>query len=482
MDKRFSWFRQDPAPQPLSPDDARVWMRWRSLPSRESWSLSRIRDGLFRRLNREDIQAIATLFLAITVFMLMTNFAFRLRSQTVFGPHLGADFVTFYNAGKIFLTHPHEKIYDAELQARMWRELFPDHRVEQDFLPYSRAPFLIGIFSALSQVSYPLAYLIWIALGTGLYFWGFQLLWDSLKAIPGEAYHPAALLAASFMPFIVESLAGGQTSALGFFALAAAIAFERRQRMRLSGFVLALLCYQPALLVFVLPMLIVTRRTQTLEGFTLGGLMWGGLSWLLVGTAGMAAYGRTLLFYVAHSTGEAVEFRLWKYIDVNTFFRLLIGERGAIALILAGGVFAVVLVRLLGFWFGAERKSKNYQSLLWAATITWTLAVGLFVGIHDATLLAIAAMLMIHFFYTRAKEGAEPLPADFQLLLVALYLTPWITQPLAKHLGVQAFTPTLICLGMYQFRLLKAARRPPAKPLPQPPPAKPTMNDSVDDW
>ncbi|MFN0085441.1 MAG: glycosyltransferase 87 family protein [Blastocatellia bacterium] len=440
-----------------------------------------MKEEIFHRLNRADIQAIATLFLAITAVMLMTNFMVRLQSRTVFGPNFGADFATFYNAGKIFNSQPPEKIYDAGLQRRLSADLFPDNRVEHNYLPYSQAPFLIGIFSLLARLDYTLAYLIWIVLSGGLYFIGFHFLWGTLKSMPRVNYGTGLLLAASFMPFIVECLAGGQTSAIGFFGLAAAIAFERRGSLRLSGFVLSLLCYQPALLILVLPMLIFTRRTRTLSGFLMGSALWGGLSGLLMGRAGCVEYGRTLLLYVTHSIGETNEFRLWKYVDFNTSLRLLFGDQGAWTLILSAGLFLAVLFMLIGFWWRAERRSRNYQSLLWSAAITWTLTTGLFVGIYDATLLVVSLMLTAHFFYSRADEGGEPLAPELRLLMVCVYLIPWITQPAAKLLGIQLYTPVLVCLGWYQFRLLRRAKLLPAKPALQTA-GEGSLSENIDEW
>ncbi|MDX2032295.1 MAG: glycosyltransferase 87 family protein [Blastocatellia bacterium] len=481
MDKRFSWFRQAPEPRQPRPQGIRGLLQGLRLPPASEWSVERVREEIFLRLNREDIQAIATLFLAITAVMLMTNFMVRLQSRTIFGPHLGADFATFYNAGQIFNSHPPEKIYDAELQRQFSEALFPDNRLEQSYLPYSRAPFLVGIFSLFGRMNYTFAYLLWIVMAGALYFFGFRLLWGSLKSMEQEERGTALLLSVSFMPFIVECLAGGQTSAIGFFSLAAAIAFERRNSLRLSGFTLSLMCYQPALLIFILPMLIVTKRTRTLDGFLLGGALWGGLSWLLVGKAGCIQYAKVLLSYLAHSIGEASDFKLWKYVDLNTFLRLLLGERGAWALIISAGVFLAAALTLIRFWWGAERRSKNYQSLLWSATITWTLVAGLFVGIYDSTLIVISLLLTAHFFYSRAGEEEEPLPPDFQILLVLIYLLPWVTQSSAQWIGVQLYSPALLCLGAYQFRLLKQARLPRPKPAPQAPEKSP-MNDSNDDW
>ncbi|MGH9853500.1 MAG: glycosyltransferase family 87 protein, partial [Blastocatellia bacterium] len=213
------------------------------------------------------------------------SFATQASGRTVFGPQLGADFGAYYIAGKIFNSVSPGRIYDRDLQRKFYHELFPSAPPGEE-LPYVNAPFFALPFPVLARLEYPLAYLIWILISLGLYVSGFTLLWRTLDAMPEDTYLVALLLALSFMPFLAECLAGGQTSAFGFFFLALAISCERRGRPLMSGAALSLCLYKPTLLLLILPMLVITRRFSTIAGFVIGGLLLAATSLLVVGWQG----------------------------------------------------------------------------------------------------------------------------------------------------------------------------------------------------
>jgi hypothetical protein len=414
---------------------------------------------LIRRLNTSDIRAICVLVLALFTCILASTFAVRLGSRTVFGPNFGADFGGFYIAGLTYNEHPAGSIYDHEAQRVTYARLFPDDKT-QAYLPYTHAPFLIAPLSQLARLNYPVAYFLWIVISVGLYLQGFLFLRGSLKAIPKETQTTSLLLALSFMPFLLECVAGGQTSALGFFSIAAAIGLERRNRMILSGMSLALCCYQPNLLLLIVPMLVFTRRIKTIDGFLIGTALAAIVSMLLVGAEGCIEYLKTLR-PITHGSGET-GYKLWKYVDAHSFAKLLGEPNDNINLILPIAVLLLVLSLFVRFWRGAERKSKNYQSLLWSATITWTLVANLSIGIYDTALAVIGALLTAHVFFSRSGQEPNPLPVTYQIILFLVYLTPWITQPIARLMGFQLFTPVLALLGVYQFYLLWKMNTPPA--------------------
>src|SRR5262249_6249751 len=122
--------------------------------------------------------------------------------------------------------------------------------------------------------------------------------------------------------------------------------------------------------------------------------------------------------------------------------------------ILSSVILLVIVSLLFQVWWDAERRSKNYQSLVWSVTITWSLVVNAYIGICDATLLVVSAILTAHFLLVRYRESEEPLDPAFKIILLLVYIVPWITQPIAKFTGVQIFTLVLALLGGYQFYLL----------------------------
>ena len=243
------------------------------------------------------------------------------------------------------------------------------------------------------------------------------------------------------MPFLVECLAGGQTSAFGFFCLAAAIVSERKGRLFVSGLILSLCAYKPTLLLLIVPMLLITRRYKTLLGFFAGLAVLAIVSLLTVNVDGLVGFINTLLYFTTASTSVVSGLRTWKYVDVNSFFRLLTGEHVYLRWFLTGAAFLFGLPFLVKTWW-----HPSDRNLVWAITIASTLVLNLYVGIYDSTLVVLSALLTADVLY-RTYHGK--LPASYKLILVLVYVVPWMTQPLARVTGVQVFTVVLAGFAWY---------------------------------
>ncbi len=408
----------------------------------------RVEDLIEHRLNRPYIQFICLLVLAIYLVVLAVSFATNVRGRTIFGPYLGADFGAFYIAGRIFNTHAPDRVYDAELHHHLYHEQFPDAPPDSH-LPYLNAPFFILPFTVLARLPYAWAYFLWLALSVVLYVGGFSLIWRTLNGIPRDAWLFAFLLSLSFMPFLVECLAGGQTSAIGFFCLALVIFGERRGHYILSGVAISLCAYKPTLLVLILPMLVITRRYLTVLGFVAGCGLLTLTSLLLVGWQGFLAYINTLLSYT-NATSGASGLRNWKYVDINSFFRLLLGDYPYLRWTLTGVVSVIVLPLLFRLWWKADRKQPSAPSLVWALTLTWTMVLNIYLGIYDTTLAVLSVLLMTDVLYRQEDGNRLPLSPAYKLILLLLYVVPWITQPIARLSGIQLYTLVLALLGIYQ--------------------------------
>lgn len=409
-----------------------------------------VRSLIERRLNRPYIQFICLLVLAVCLVMLVASFATSVRGRTIFGPYLGADFAAFYIAGKIFNTHSPGRIYDAGLHHQLYQKQFPDDQLDSQ-LPYVNAPFFVLPFTVLARLPYTWAYLFWVVLSLALYFAGFTIFWRTLERIPRDARSIALLLALSFMPFLVECLAGGQTSAVGFFFLALAISSEHRGRHILGGLAISLCAYKPTLLVLAVPMLVITRRYKTLLGFAVGCALLAFVSLLAVGWQGSLGFINTLLYFTNASTSAASGLRSWKYVDINSFFRLLLSHHANLRWTMTAAAFLLVVPFLFRLWRLSDLKRRDEQSLVWALTITWTLVLNLYVGIYDSTLVVLSVLLTTDVLYRRADNDQLGLPETFKFILLLLYAVPWITQPIARLTQFQPYTLALALLGSWQL-------------------------------
>lgn len=95
-------------------------------------------EAINRRLRRADIQPICLLILAIYSIMLILSFVTQEKGRTAFGPQLGADFQQFYVAGVIFNSQGPGRIYDRDLQRRLYHELFPDTAPDTELPMFTR--------------------------------------------------------------------------------------------------------------------------------------------------------------------------------------------------------------------------------------------------------------------------------------------------------------------------------------------------------
>lgn len=410
----------------------------------------RLKQLLESRTRPHYLKLISSLVILVQLALLIVTFLTQQHNQTRFGPLLGADFASFYTAGTIFNLESPAAVYIATVQDTTYHQLFPTVPADAR-LPYANAPFLTLLFAQLAQLPYPLAYLSWLLLTLTLYVGSFLLLWQTLDALPRHRKSTILLLALSFMPFLVEGWIGGQTSILAFGAIALAIYLERQQRPLRSGAVLSLCLYKPTLLVLIVPMLLLTRRIRTIVGLASGVVVLSALSWLIVGSTGLMNYLNMLLFFKNAAVNSESGLKIWKYIDGNSFFRLLLNDYPTVQTVLAATLFGTGLLCLAWRWWQRPSGNPDTDAALWSLTITGTLVFNLYVGIYEATLLVLSLLLFTHVCYRRAVQSERALSDSYKVLLILLYLTPWVSQWVAQTARLQLFTMVLLALGIYQW-------------------------------
>jgi hypothetical protein len=291
---------------------------------------------------------------------------------------------------------------------------------------------------------------MWIFVSIGLYVCGFQLVRKTFHTIPHDASTVALLLALSFEPFLMECVIGGNSSAFGFFAIALALFLDRKRKFMLSGMALGLCLYKPTFLLLILPMVVFARRIRLLYGFIICGILLAGISYLAIGKQPCIDYVNILLGTSRLSIGSQDFFRTFKYVDIFSFFRLLLRGSSPYDMISAVIIILVSLPFLIKFWVKLDHLDDKRRDLVWAFTITLTAVFNLHFGIYDSIIVVLAILLTTNVLYI--KNGAA-LPPVFRSLIIVLYLTPWITQLIAGFMGFQLMTVVLILTGGYQYFL-----------------------------
>lgn len=427
--------------------------------------LTQCHDAVERRLNRRYIQSICCLVLAVYLIVQAIAFTTNEGGRTTFGPYLGPDFATFYVAGSIFDSYTPERLYDVNLHTQLYRTLFPGMPPGTES-PYANAPFFVLPFAMLAHLPYQWAYFIWMLISIGLYFGGIKLLWETFDSIPRDAWLTTLLLAFSFTPFLIEGLSGGQVSVFSFFWLALALHLERQGHQVLSGAAVAFCAYKPTLLVLILPMLVITRRMAALRGFAIGSLGLALLSFLAVGWQGCRNYLDMLLLFLNVSTGAESGLRTWKYVDINSFSRLLTSGHTYARWVIVFVFTGITLPPLFRTWWKADCKRKEVRSLHWSSAIAWTLVLNVYLGIYDSILIVVSVLITTDILCRKAMDDQPGITSAYKYLLLLLYIIPWITQPVAILTGIQLYTLVIAAFGFYLIRLLGGAIESESRALP----------------
>jgi hypothetical protein len=395
---------------------------------------------LHQFLPRRRVVFAAGAIVAVSVALLAVEFA---HNRTIFGNDLGGDFSSLYVAGKILARHGPDRLYDLDLQSRLYHELIPGNPPNVS-LPYGYPPAVAAALRPLTALPYVWAVGIWTLVSGLLYLAGVGFLWLACRDIPPRDRFPAAMLCVAFEPFVIECLHGGQLSTVAFAATCAAIFCLRRGKLFAAGAAMGLLAYKPTLLLF-LP-LVLGRDRKILAGAGATILAGAGLSLWTAGIQGCTAFFRLMIAY-ARSTAGNGGFSRWKYVDLSAFSKLLLRQPDAPTWIVPAMGAAAIMVFL---WRLSRRSSdRSFDLSIWAMALTATLVLNLYVGIYDSVLIVPALWLAAEEVYRRM--GA--MTSTFQWLLLAVFISPWISQFLAGSIGLQIDTLALLAVGGYQLSL-----------------------------
>jgi hypothetical protein len=144
--------------------------------------------------------------------------------------------------------------------------------------------------------------------------------------------------------------------------------------------------------------------------------------------------------------------RLWKYIDLNAFSHAIPGGRST-----AGLVILACLTCGVGAWLAlllwkSAKAGAPAQSLAWAATLTWTLLLNVYVPRYDSILAAISLILTLAALQALGWHKAW---GRMVFLALVVFAATWITEEIARSYKVQILTIVLFVLGVAQLVLLR---------------------------
>ena len=400
---------------------------------------------------QREARAFAWISLTVAVIICTISVLRGFHGQTFMGRPLGGDFVQFYVAGKILNQFEPARLYDMDLEVRLQHEAVPEMSASQ-MLVFASAPAVALIYRPFALLPYRWGYVAWLVFSISLYAAALVLV---IRSVPlsNEHRRTGFLLGLSAVPFLLETWIGGQISVLAVSTLALFVFFRSRNSSFLAGAALALALFKPTLVAIPILMLLVGRCWRMLGGVVAAAMALGLVSFLTVGTAGCIAWIRTLQFYggIASGTGSALHRN--KYVDLGSFFHLILGDPSLVAQILAL-IGALGGLATLGYaWWRSGKWSSAAQSLLWSATLAAALVVNVYTPIYDTTLVVIPVALCAPVVFGKSQVVQD----GFTAWLLLVIMVPWLTQAVAEFLRFQPFT--LVLAGFAGWALRQAWRQ-----------------------
>ena len=397
-----------------------------------------------------EARTLSLMAIAVALIVCGLSIVRGFQGETFMGRPLGGDFVQFYVAGKILNQYQPARLYDLALEVPLQHEAAPGTPKDQ-MLVFASAPYAGLIYRSFAALPYVWAYVAWLIFSAALYSTAVLLLLGSVE-LSAEQRKTGFLLGIGSMPFLMETWIGGQISVLGFLALALFVFCRARNRRFVAGLALALALFKPTLIAIPVLMLLCGRRWRMLGGVLTGAVAFGLASLATVGIKGFGAWLDTLQFYGRLATGGAAALRRNKYVDLGSFFHLLLGNASTLAEVLAAVVAVAGLATLAAAWWRSSAWSAASRDLLWAATLSAALVCNVYTPIYDTILVGPAVALTAGVMLKRGVREREV----FAGWLVLLYLVPWLTQSFAEFLRFQPFT---LILAGFAWWTLSLARR-----------------------
>lgn len=378
----------------------------------------------------------------------------RYKAGARFENLLPIDFVYFYGIGRLANEFPVSHFYDLKLQLQVFNSIFPLHGEAWGASPY---PPLVGrFFSLYARFSIATAYYMWLVTSLALYLTGVVA---TLKAVfPREKLKSSLVIcfALAFPSFLYFTLIVGQIGTIAVFAFGVGIYQEQKSRPFAAGLALSVLAYKPTLLVLLLPMLLLTRRFRALAGFVGGVFGWIAVTTLICGWQIWADWIRVLTIFAGRDgiSGKSLVKR-WGYVDLYSFWHL-IGAGSGRGLLLLFVLIVTLLVWLAVLFWRSTSIGRPQQLLLWAAVLTWTLLINVYVPYYDVVLVVLPIVLALG---ALGELDQLKTRTSVTILGLAIFVTSAFSEAYAERYSVQPLTILLLVLALFETASLQRALR-----------------------
>lgn len=214
------------------------------------------------------------------------------------GELLGGDFIAFYVGGTLF-DEEREQLYDLDHQREVRADILgsADDALDGE-LPFVYPPLVAALLAPLSRLPFQQAFLIWTLLGSVVGLAALLCLTIRSGASDLVPIPIVLLVCIGYVPFVVDTIFGGQAAWLGLALLAVVAVAVLHENDILAGAAMSLSYYKPPLFLLFLIVLLIARGRRFLVGFGAGAAILVGLTLASVGIDGLMSYWSTVSGYV----------------------------------------------------------------------------------------------------------------------------------------------------------------------------------------
>lgn len=376
------------------------------------------------------------------------------------GTIVGSDFIAFFTAGKLYLSHNLQHLYDLPTQYLFQKSIVAPI-FYKGFTPYINPPFAVPFFAIFSHSSYLSGLLLWWLFGLLMVLLVIFLLRRDLDLLKHFSMIRLSYYSLLFPPSLIWFIFG-QNTAVSLVLYALFLVYFRRSRDFLAGIFLGLLLFKPQLCLAPGLVVLLNRRWKTIAGALITGCFWVSAITPFIGFKPLLDYVRVLpylsdiirlrpnidsLHYAFGITTANIDYHTWGVISVFGFWSLLVD---ALSTRVSDMLYLFTLAAGIAYLYKAWRKAEwQPGTRSWDLRMAGSLTLGLVLTPHlfsyDLMLLVLPIALVWN-HYPSSKTD-RPLDGGLILFWTALlylgsFLGPYITLgqlKLISFLGFPAF-------------------------------------------
>lgn len=357
--------------------------------------------------NAPNAQVVATVCVLLAIVILaLLNLQMTVPTMIFMGSKGGADYSSFYIAGRTIATHNTHFLYDYAAQNHFQQQIFgrPNNGV-----PYIHAPYEALLFALFASRAYSASYYAWAWFNLALLIVAAALVAPFSGRPRRQTGVFAFLCALAFAPVGV-ALLQGQDSILVLVCLAASFYELKKERDFRAGCWLALAVFKWHLVAPVVIVWMAQRRWSAVRGFFLVATALVALSLAVVGIEGARSYAALVKFAGEHLDMPDV------MPTVRGLWWLAVKSGPALpALSLASAA------ALLAFPLTLKTSDRGAAfDLSFALTVTVAILGAYHAYLHDLTVLWLPLVLVANYLRQQRRWVALTLLSGF--LLIQVYI------------------------------------------------------------